>query len=268
MPKYGLMNNPIKDVVSEINNFASLGFDYAEISIEEPCSTPRLLMKGKKRILAALSRNRMFAIGHTAYWVDFGTQHENVRKGWINEAKKMIATAKELNLGFLNFHFFPGNGSAKRIPKGRKAFLDNFTASMKELAAFAKGNNITLMLENMPVRDRKTAYRIKEFGHVIRNVPGLMVHLDVAHAFTEGGNRKIDEYMEKFSDKIVHVHVHDNHGKDDEHLPIGNGRIDFKRVVAGLKRINYDKTITFEVFTSDRDAQRSRKIFERIWKSA
>lgn len=265
MPKYGLLTKPTNDVVSEINEFGRLGFDYTEIGIEEPCGTPKILRKNKKKILLALKNNNMFAVGHTAYWVDFGTGHENVREGWIKEGKEMIKVASALGIGLLNFHFYPGTGSLKkRFPECRRIFLDNFVKSMKELSAFAKSNDITLMLENIPHR-HGNPYTIKEFGYVINHVPNLMVHLDIAHAFTEGRSAKIDEYIRKFSKKLVHIHAHDNHGKKDEHLPLGRGKINFRRVASSLKKINYNRTITFEVFTSDLDAQKSRIKFEKIW---
>ena len=265
MPKYGLLTNPIYKTTEQVDTFARLGFDYAEIGMEEPYALPSALKKERHSILRALKRNNMFAIGHTAYWNDFGTSHARIRNAWIAEAKEMINVASVLRLGFLNFHFYGGSGQAKKIPSGRKMFLDNFTNAMSELSDFAERKNITLMLENIPPRDTKTAYMLKEFEYVVRNVPSLMVHLDVAHAFVEGGSGKIDEYIRKFDKRIVHIHMHDNHGKSDEHLPLGKGKINFRRVISSLKRIGYDRTITFEVFPSNIDAMGSRKLFERMW---
>lgn len=267
MPKYGLLTNPTHDVVKEIREFARLGFDYAEIGIEEPCGSPKILRSGKREILAALKRNNMFAVGHTAYWVDFGSLHKNVRRGWIDEGKEMIDVASQLRMGYLNFHFFPGNSMGRKIPEGRRLYIRNFAAAMKELCAYAKRKNVTLMLENIP-KGRRNPYGIDDFNWVIKSAPGLMVHLDVAHAFIEGGNKRIDEYIRRFSSKLAHIHMSDNNGKEDEHIPLGKGKINFKRVAKSLKRINYDKTITFEVFTSDLDAKRSTVKFQRLWKRA
>lgn len=262
--KYGLLTKATYDVAVEIERFSRLGFDYTEISMEGPCATPEILSRDSKRILTCLKRNKMFCIGHTAYWSDFGTSMEMVRQGWINEAKAMITASRKLNMEYLNFHFYPGDGFMSKIPLGRGTFLNNFIKSLRHLTSFAKRNNVTLMLENLGPRD-SSAYLIEDFKHVIDNVPLLMVHLDVAHAFIEGGNRMIDNYISTFSDRIVHIHAHDNHGKDDEHLPIGKGRINFNRVASSLKKIGYDRTLTFEVFTSNSDARISRKRFERIW---
>ncbi len=49
--------------------------------------------------------------------------------------------------------------------------------------------------------------------------------LDVGHAAV---NRNAAELVELLGRDIVHLHVHDNHGQRDEHLPVGRGTIDFE----------------------------------------
>ena len=74
----------------------------------------------------------------------------------------------------------------------------------------------------------------------------------------------IKDYIFTFKDNLEHIHMHDNHGEGDEHLPLGAGDINFERIVKWLKQINYDKTITFEVFTSKEDAKSSMVKFKRL----
>ena len=69
--------------------------------------------------------------------------------------------------------------------------------------------------------------------------------------------KSVLDYISLFKDRIVHIHWHDNHGMKDEHLAIGEGWIDHYKAVKALKDINYDGTITLEVFTSTNDAKRS-----------
>ena len=71
----------------------------------------------------------------------------------------------------------------------------------------------------------------------------LGLTLDVAHAHT--GHQAL-EFIEMFSDKIVHVHVSDNEGKYDSHLGIGHGNIDWKAIADALKRIKYKGLIMLE----------------------
>ena len=66
----------------------------------------------------------------------------------------------------------------------------------------------------------------------------LGICFDIGHANTMG---QIDDMVETFGDRIVNVHIHDNNGQRDEHLTIGDGAIDFDRVLGLLSsyRGNY-----------------------------
>lgn len=265
VPKFGLLTSPIESVAEEIVRFHRLGFDYAEIGIEEPNATPQILMRHKDEILSSLSLNGMSAIGHTAYWVGFGSSHEKVRRGWIEEAKDMIHAASELRIGLLNFHFYGRHGMIGATEQSRNTFLRNFTDAMKELAQFAAIRKVSLMLENAPPGNRAPLESVECFSHVMKSVPALSFHLDVGHAFIENRLRGVRDYVDAFGDRLAHVHMHDNHGKQDEHLALGKGKINAREVIRLLKEVNYDRTITFEVFSSHADAVRSMRSFSKQW---
>jgi sugar phosphate isomerase/epimerase len=59
------------------------------------------------------------------------------------------------------------------------------------------------------------------------------------------------EIIRQLGESIGHLHLHDNHGgkgvRDDLHLPVGQGVIDFPRILEALVRKGYDGTVTFEV---------------------
>ena len=275
MVKFGLPTNPYKPIDEEISRIGSLGFDFAEICIEEPLNTPKNLANQKERILSLLRKNKLFAIGHTAPWVQFGSSNETERAMWIEEAKDMIDTTSLLEIELLNFHFFGRHSLILAKTISKMTFLENFSDAMRELTEYAKKKNIALMLENMPTENPKIN-GISDFSFVMNKIPSLGLHLDVAHAFIEGGMSRVKQYIEKFQSRLSHVHVHDNHGKHDEHLAIGQGSIDFESVVKWLKEIKYDRTVSFEVFVPEEAAGkkavinnneliRSREIFKRIW---
>ena len=74
--------------------------------------------------------------------------------------------------------------------------------------------------------------------------------------------KRIFELISRFPDQLGHVHVSDNFGKEDNHLPIGTGTVDFSRVADSLTNVGYDDTVTFEVFSRDRNYLRiSRQRF-------
>jgi sugar phosphate isomerase/epimerase len=248
--KFGKITNPLKDVLEEIKIVHDLGFDYAELVIEGPAETPEIILKEKKQILKLLKKYKLFAIAHTFWSMDLSSDYELVRKSWIEEGKKIIRLSNELGIKLVNFHSH-SSGLYVKDKKGKKIVLNNLVKSLKELVEYAKKYDIEVMLENAGESGEIT--ELKDFKYIIDRVPGLKVHLDIGHAFLYGGTKNVENFIKTFKKKIVHIHIHDNHGKWDEHLPLGAGSIDYKKVIKLLRKIKYNKTITFEIFSKDMD---------------
>jgi len=261
LPKFGVATNPSVDVLKEIKTIAGLGFDFVEICIEGPEGKPEILLEKKKDILSLLGKYKIFAIAHTSWWVELGSEYESVRNGWLEECKKAIEISSELGLRLLNLHS-TSMGLYFRH-KHKIIVLNNLVESLRQLVEYSKKYGVGIMLENVP-----PGYGIsglKDFKYIVDRVPELKVHLDIGHTFVQDGMKNVERYIKTFKDRIEHIHIHDNYGKRDDHLPVGRGRINFVRVVKMLKKINYDKTITLEVFTSKKDAMKSREKIKKLW---
>lgn len=263
IPKFGVLTNPFMDILKEIKEIHRLGFDYPEIGIEAPGGMPEIIAENKEKILSLLKKFPSPAIGHTSWMIDLGTPYDDIRKAWVEEGKRDILAANELGIKLINFHgiynlvFFEDHGMKRQL-------LDNYVTSLRELVKFAKGFGVDVMLENVPA----TSPSLREYKYVIDNVKGLNVHFDVAHAFISGGMKSVRDFINTFKKEIVHVHFSDSLGCSDDHLPVGKGRIEYEKVVKLLKKIGYDKTITFEVFTDSRkDSVKSRDKVKKIWRS-
>lgn len=190
----------------------------------------------------------MFAIGHTSWWIELGSDYNPVRHGWLDESKKIIRVANELGIKLLNFH---SHSRGMYIKDKKKQTLDNWIKSLKELVEYGNKYDIRIMFEN--AGERGEIVDINDFKYIVGRVSGLKVHLDVGHAFIHGGMKNVEEFIKIFKNKIEYIHIHDNHGQNDEHLPLGVASLEYEKVIELLKKIDYNKTITFEVFTRDRD---------------
>lgn len=266
IPKFGYLTDPSKDILKEIKKAFRLGFDFVEIGIEPPFATAEYLRENKEKILYILNKNKTFAIAHTTWWVELGSFHEPVRKAWVVEGKKAIDVANELGIKEINFHAqtYPLTLSNKKF---RRQTIQNFIKSSEELVDYAARFNMGVMIENIPKGKRKS-FEPDDFKQIFRGVNGLGFHLDVGHAFIGEGMRGVEKYIKTFKDRLWHVHLHDNHGKHDEHLPIGEGNIDFRKVVKSLKKVEYNRTITLEVFDTEKRIKQSLRKIKRIWKEA
>lgn len=96
--------------------------------------------------------------------------------------------------------------------------------SLSELAQLQEELGIRLAVENMPKSE-----------WLFFNKPDLDLHdmglvLDVGHAQTCG---TLDDFLKL--PQIAHVHLHDNSGNGDEHMPLGRGVIDFAPILKAIK---------------------------------
>jgi len=106
---------------------------------------------------------------------------------------------------------------------------DRNIRSIQELCDCAKEYGIIIAVENMPnfpmIFGREPDEMLRMLDDVNRD--NVAMTLDVGHANTTG---LLDTFLEKCSDRIKHVHLHDNNGKRDEHLPTGRGNVNWKSV--------------------------------------
>jgi len=66
------------------------------------------------------------------------------------------------------------------------------------------------------------------------NSPRFGICLDIGHAYAFS-ETPVLEWVETLGSKISYVHIHDNNGKKDEHLAIGDGSIPIKRVLDAME---------------------------------
>jgi sugar phosphate isomerase/epimerase len=81
----------------------------------------------------------------------------------------------------------------------------------------------------------------EEILGLIEGIEGIGLTIDFGHANTFG---KVDGFL-KYLHHANHVHIHDNQGKSDEHLPVGAGTINWKRLSTSLMN-NYSGIIVVE----------------------
>lgn len=85
----------------------------------------------------------------------------------------------------------------------------------------------------------------------LRESPGLGLTLDVGHGELMCPRNRALELLERFPERVSHVHLHDNLGGDlvgdDLHLPVGEGKIDFRTFLESLMGSGYKGAATLEV---------------------
>ncbi len=132
-----------------------------------------------------------------------------------------------------------------------KAEEMNFNA-IKSLAEQARDVGIHMLVENMPAGDGNLLTTPQELEKLCLEA-GVGVTLDVGHAETCDSALS---FISRLRRNIQEVHLHDNNLIRDEHLAIGDGRIDFRRILRNLH--SYNCIYVIEVHR-EADVEKSRQ---------
>ncbi|MBC7080890.1 MAG: sugar phosphate isomerase/epimerase [Thermoplasmatales archaeon] len=249
--KVGYPNNPRKDIFEEIK-WIGENFDFIDFFMEpDKAYYDKVDVKKVKKLLDEYS---LEIVGHTPYYLPFSSPIIAIRKSAIEEAKKCFFALSELGAKYVTIHAsWPPH--LFNFEEGINLQMDTISILIDE----AEKCGINLMYES----------GIGEFDNyntvsrILNDFPKLYVHLDTGHTFLYG--RDICKFIRKLNKRIKHVHVHDNFGKEDLHLPIGVGKIKWEEVIKELKK-HYDGTVTIEVFGDKDYVLLSKKKFIDLWK--
>jgi sugar phosphate isomerase/epimerase len=92
---------------------------------------------------------------------------------------------------------------------------------------------------------------------------GKGVNLDTGHAHQAGLTPA--EAARRLGPRVKHLHLHDNHGGPiDEHLPIGDGTIDWEPFFTALEEIDFQGFAVFEFGPPPRQQEGVRLLAERF----
>ena len=172
----------------------------------------------------------------------------------IEVLKNMLRGCDKMDCRNLIIHpFFLGYD--KQL--GAKEEWDINIESYSKLIPVAKEYGVTICLENMFTGRRgkmyaaccSDMYETCRYIDELNALAGAKVFgfcLDTGHMLLCA----LDPYktVTQLGERISAFHIHDNDGKDDQHLAPYMGVLDWDRFIAGVRAIGYDKTLSFETF--------------------
>lgn len=107
---------------------------------------------------------------------------------------------------------------------------------LKEILALAKMHHVKVLIENVGLRTNGTLlYDWEQYLELLAKFPQTGALIDLGHAHINDWN--IIEVLEVLQSQIKAVHLHDNNGMADQHLPIGEGSIDWQDYFCKAKEV-------------------------------
>jgi sugar phosphate isomerase/epimerase len=254
--KLGAMNDPRRNLLDEIEWIGEHQFDFLDLNIEPPKAYIGDIEIF--RIREVLAKYDLSVVGHTYCIIPIGSPLRAIRESALTELGACLNVFAELGVSKVTVHL--DSGFAMCPPD--KTIEYNIEI-LKRLAEKADKFGIKIIVEHFKGLFSESG----PIEKILKAIPEVGFHLDVGHANLFGGRNRAEEFIEKFHDRLEHVHFSDNKGTgDDQHLPVGAGNINWRRVIKTLKKYGYDGTITLEVFTEFRDyVLLSKRLVERLW---
>lgn len=190
----------------------------------------------RKELEDAIStHNIKFTIHAPLSDVNIGSLNPGLRTEALNQLVEVIEISDQIGIERVTMH--PGLLSPITFSR-RELAMEMVRNSIQEIERRTEGMDVLKCLENMP---RSFITIFTEPDEMLDLIEGtsFKLCLDVGHANTTGNLVEFLEYWEEFGS----VHIHDNNGKMDEHLPIGKGNVDFRMVLGRLRNYTGDFVI-------------------------
>jgi sugar phosphate isomerase/epimerase len=188
---------------------------------------------------------------HTPFTVNPADKIPAISDASIAYLKRCVSVAHELDATHVTTHV----GYCLGVKPSKQKALTRLAANLKQVLQDCRKLDVNLAIENVnPMPKGSELFylgdSIEECDYLLSELesPYLNLCLDIGHANTNEGPLA---YIQKFGNKIVNVHFHDNNGKTDDHCDVGEGTVPWKKVAELLKRINFWGPFVSECFNSE-----------------
>ena len=154
----------------------------------------------------------------------------------MDEIKRALEAAEHVPFRNLVVHL------GERTDTWSQRTIEYAHTALEHLGAFARPLGVRLLVENLLSEPTTPEHLllILELGHL----DNIGVCLDLGHAHITVG---VAHAIATLGNRIVSVHVHDNHGVKDEHLWPGDGSIDWPAAAAALKALAAPPATVLEI---------------------
>jgi len=130
--------------------------------------------------------------------------------------------------------------------------LERLVKNLSPIVEYAESRGIDLGFEPEPGMLIDTTGRFERLLHLIDS-PRLRMTMDIGHLFCLS-EVPIANYIERWHDQLVNIHIEDMQAGIHEHLMFGEGQIYFPPVIESLKEANYRGGVHIELSRHSHDA--------------
>jgi sugar phosphate isomerase/epimerase len=183
------------------------------------------------------------------------------RQAAVEETAAALQIARRIPFEVLVVHLGTPDAKAAAGDNSRGAAA----RSAEEICRLAESVGVRVALEVIP-NALSTPSALSALLDRELDAAAAGVCLDFGHAFLGGS---VPDAIETVGEHLIATHVHDNHGRSDEHLVPYAGTIDWDASLISMQKIGYAGTYLMELANTGtpgavlEEARRARERFER-----
>ncbi len=190
-------------------------------------------------VLSVLRKGRLKCTLHGPYQdLSPGSPDAKIREATFHRFIQTIELADRLKPELVVFH--PGF-DAWHFQEIVEQWFTNSLDTWQRVLKSSEGVGVPLALENVfETAPDNLLQLVSNIGS-----PRLGLCFDTGH-YNVFAKRPLSRWIEMFRPFLMEVHLHDNHGKLDEHLALGEGNFPFDELFGLLRRSESSPLLTIE----------------------
>lgn len=221
---------------------AGHGFDAVELDMEHAFHPGRV---DPERVRALADEHDLVLVVHLPYRVDPGSPHDHAREGACRTLEAALDVAAEFEAEKAVMHAATTAHGDVWDPEAIRAGI---LASVRRVAAHGRSVGVEVCAENL----KGPYFDVHDFPLLFDETDAAMC-LDTGHAHVSGMDAaEQGRFLREHGGRVSHVHLNDTRrADDDEHLPVGLGRLDFGALAAAMDGTDWEGTATHEIYGFD-----------------
>ncbi|MDI6742680.1 MAG: sugar phosphate isomerase/epimerase [Smithella sp.] len=177
-----------------------------------------------------------------------GALDEKIRRASVDRMKEAFSLARYFNPIKIVCH---PCFDERYYVFGEDLWLESSVKTWKELIPLAEKYKTVIALENTYEQNPDMLRRLFD----TLSSESICFCFDAGH-FNVFSYEPLNVWLKTLGKYLGHLHLHDNFGQSDEHLPVGKGTFPFEELFAALKKMRFSPTMTLEAHNP-----------ENLWKS-
>jgi len=175
--------------------------------------------------------------------INIATPAEDMRNFFLKRLEESMDFARQLECRLTVFHpglrtgisdFYPGVDWKTNIE------------SVQKLLRLSRKHGVEIAIENVPEQFGFLVANVEQFSRFFNELgKDIGLVLDVGHSNING---QTHAFIEAFGEKIIHVHAHDNDGKQDLHLGVGSGTVNWQQFAEDTKKTRFEGIVMVESY--------------------